>query len=355
LARSYKVGIWLCDGWDRSGTNEADYLAHCEALGARIVKNTARCQLLILPRIGGGVAHDVFEILPNLVTAEKVCLLIGGVFNGFPFLDQTIKTFGRVSVLAARCDLLGLAEPDLIKKINEENLEVIEVGYPYRNHPIFPNFETDYLLAFPSHVTISDEFEHFRLIEKMAWTLLKLPRQKRVSIKPHNVRDDGNRLSKTVLLPFWLSRMLAYGVGIPLVYSIRFLNLKIKSRDSIQIVPRRIIRIMTTLMLFFIFHRGDNLLKNYPGYGIEHFIHGIKEALITGISNSVVLARLEGKDLIFVGEKPHAKTGASALIYQYFIDPDTGVGMGSYCGSQPKYAANDCWRDVVEYLDSVLR
>ena len=354
LATSYKVGIWLC-AWDRSGKNETEYLAHCETLGAHMVTETASCQVLILPRIGGGVIDEVLEVLPHAVTAEKVFLLIGGVFNGFLFFDQIKKKFGKVSVLAAQRDLLGLAEPELIEKIKEEKLEVIEVGYPYKKHPIFPNFETDYLLAFPSHTTVPDDFVHFRLIEKIAWTLLKLPRQKQVSIKLHNVRDDGNRVSKTILLPFWLRRTLAYGVGVPLVYSIRLLNLTIKSRDWIQIVPRKIIRIMTTLMLFFIFDRGDNLLKNYPGYGIEHFIHGVSQAIITGISNSVVLARSEGKDLIFVGEKPQSKTGTHALIYQYFIDPDTRVDMGSFGGSQPKCWANDCSGTVVEYLDSVLR
>ena len=58
----------------------------------------------------------------------------------------------------------------------------------------------------------------------------------------------------------------------------------------VKLFPKKIIRLVTYLQNEFIFQRCINILDYYPAFGIEHFLGGISKGVISGLSNTMLVA-----------------------------------------------------------------
>ena len=59
-------------------------------------------------------------------------------------------------------------------------------------------FKADYLVAYQSHLIVEDSVHHFQLLKNITEVLFSLPKEASIYVKPHNVKDEGNRISKTL-------------------------------------------------------------------------------------------------------------------------------------------------------------
>lgn len=306
LSRHFSIGLLKFEPKHKWGTVEDTYVQKCLDSGASLVKGKSQCHTLIIPRFGGnpgsGYFKDILEDMPEYIDFKRVLIWPAGVLHGILNIDYICRYLGDPIILAPNKKHFASFEPEVKDFLKEHPLEVVEAGLPYAKYPVFENFSTDYMVAYPSLLSIQNPYQHYLLIKNMVSVLKGLPKTSKIILKPFNAKDAGNRLSKTLLskykVPFWFIKLLTK------IFEV--LDFNIRSKPVYQILPDKIMSRITAIYNDYIFYRCDNLLNEYPGFGIEHFIHGIKKGLITGLSTSIIYAMFEKKS-IYLCDNPSKK------------------------------------------------
>ncbi len=353
LSKHFSIGLLKFEPKHKWGAIEESYVQKCLDSGASLVKGKSQCHTLIIPRFGGnpgsGYFKDILEDMPEYINFERVLIWPAGMLHGVLNIDYICRYLGDPVILAPNKIYFASFETEVKEFMQEHPLEVVEVGLPYAKHPVFENFSTDYMVAYPSHVAIQNQYQYYLLIKNMVSALKSLPETARVTLKPHNVRDTGNRLSGTFLskykIPFWFIQLL--------ITIFKIFDFSIGSKPVYQLLPDKIISRITAIHNDYIFYRCDNLLNEYPGFGIEHFIHGIKKGLITGLSTSIIYAMFEKKP-VYLCDNPLKKD-----IPKSYELMNTMFNMSQWKGFSDEgfsgFNDSDRSADLIEYLRKTVK
>ena len=307
LGDSFKIGIFLPEHHSKWNDTEETYLQYCLSAGASMVEGNANCDSFILSRLPKeGPLHEKVMALSKEITYRRVFVNVDSPLAGFTDLDKITKIFGKPILLVPSVKDFGTLEPDTLETAKTLNLEMVETGSVYQRYSCFTDFETDYMVAYPSHTTINSYWEHYRLLRNIIQVIRKLPKMDKIVVKPHNVRPEGNKLSTSRIangkLKFIYDLILKKRTKDIIVQrldkilcTIFLAEIQWKNKSIYQFLPRKIIKLIIALQNEYIFKRCENLLERYPPFGIEQFIHGIKKGLITGISLSVIEAAMQSK------------------------------------------------------------
>ena len=212
--------------------------------------------------------------------------------------------------------------------------------------------KTDYLLAYPSHVSVQTPLQEFQLARGLVKALKNIPKSDRIFVKVHNVRTGGNRLSLTlfrknglhqknlVLLLVKMSSWFETGIG----------------KILFSFLPRIISSCLMRVQNDFIFNRCEKLSEKYPNYGIEHFLPFVKKGVISGLSNTIVSSMVMkipvlNVDDFSIDDRPENYNENYKIISRLF---EIEKWHGFSCHGFDKIPHSVFQSDFIEQLDSQL-
>jgi len=354
LASRLRIGLLKFEAKHSWTESEEKYFRMCLEYGAILVKEKAECHTLIISRFGGnpgsGYFKDILEDMPRYIKYGRVLVNVTTLMSGIPKIKEICKFLGDPIIITPGAEYFAEFEPETKAFLREHPLVVVEVGIPYLKFPIFPEFSTDYILAYPSHTVISQDWQHYRFLKNITAALRKLPKKVKVVVKPHNARDDGNKLSRLFILRLfpalrWLIR--------PALWVLRIFDITLKGRSSYERLPNRLLKYIIYLHNDYIFSRCENLLDKYASFGIEHFLSGIRKGIITGLSNTIVLALIAKKPVYNADDLPlDDKPDTYRIIVEKF-----GVKQWKGFSSDGFGLIGESVRtaDLMDYLESTVK
>ena len=294
LSPQYSVGILRFEPKHKWSETEQRFLDMCIEEGGEFVQGESTCHSLIISRFGGkpgrGYYKDILEDMPQYIHFEHLLVISNSIMSGVPVLEDICRKLGTPKILVQSRHYFGMYEPETLEIAARLKLEVVEVGQPYSKYPVFENFQADYLVAYPSHVSVVSHCQHYLLLKNIINVLFSLPKDAKIVVKPHNIRDEGNRLSARPSRRTMLARVLG---GLPmslnrLILKCSYLlDFRYKGFYLFKYLPGRLINLFILIQNEYVFQRCNNLLEHYPAFGLEHYLRGVSKGLITGLSNSI--------------------------------------------------------------------
>src|SRR3990172_303222 len=94
----------------------------------------------------------------------------------------------------------------------QEHFDVVEMGTPVAKYPVFEDFATDYLVAFPTDLSFVTPGQKAVFLRNVNRLLDRLPTDAQVTLKLHNV-SDGGRLIERASRGFVLGERLYRRLG----------------------------------------------------------------------------------------------------------------------------------------------
>ena len=304
LSSQLSVGLLRFKPKHKWEDSETKYWQMCLDYGAKEVIGDAQCHSLVISRFGKtkqrGYYEDILEDTPKHIAYKRVLINVDCLMVGFLHLEEICIKLGKPIFMVPSLKYFGLLDPGTREFVQENNLEAVETGTPYAQHPIFPDFKTDYLLTYPSHVSVQNKWETYYLLKSIVQVLRKISKEDEIVVKLHNVRDAGNGLSYTMKalekLPFWLINGL--------ISFVHLFDIKLNDKFIYSFLPGKILQAFIFLHNDYIFKRCHNLKDDYPPFGFEHFARGIEKGLITGISQTISEALLQKKKVCICDDLP---------------------------------------------------
>jgi hypothetical protein len=158
-------------------------------------------------------------------------------------------------------------------------IEVEEVGLPFAQYPIFPEFKADWLIVAPTMFSFRSETGKQAFLNTIIKLLDQIPDDEVVVYKPHNAMAVDYFAPK---FHYVLARLLCKLPGAD-----RLL------RGLACATPRRIQkhveRIQTGILHLHLLRRAISLsvLTPYAGISLEAYLPGVRKGVIGGLSNTI--------------------------------------------------------------------
>lgn len=356
LAQTLSIGIFMCQAGRKWQETEYKVIEMYQQLGATLVEGQAECKVLFLPRFGKGRFKEYFEDLPQRIQYKNLFVQTGTLMEGVLSIKEICENLGKPTLLVPSIKHFGLYEKGTLNYLKQNPLELVEVGQPFLSYPVFEDFKADYLVAYPSHVSIVNSFQHYCLVKNITSVLFSLPQDAKIFVKPHNVRDKGNRISTK------LSDRKLFSIFNKINFPTRLIQIALKSIYLFDFryrgfylfkyFPKKILNLIIGVQNDYIFSRCINLLKHYPAFGIEHFLRGVSKGVITGLSNTIFVALMH-KVPIYICDPFMDERSANyqTMIREFGIDRWEGFSTEGFD------LIDDSTRnaDLIKYLETYIR
>jgi hypothetical protein len=353
LSPQYRIGILRFPPHEKWDVGEDIYLAHCEKLGCEFIwEEKVAGKALILSRFGNrpgkGYFKAILEDLPRQVLYEKLFVMTSSALEGVPRLREICQHLTKPTLLVPSCDLFGLLEPETRDFALENKIPMVEMGMPYLKYPVIKDFETDYLLAYPSHVSVQTPLQEFQLTRGLVKALKNISKSDRICVKVHNIQTEGNRLS----LPLFRKNGLHQKTLVLLLVKISSWFETGIGKILFSFLPRIISSCLMRVQNDFIFNRCENLTEKYPNYGIEHFLPFVKKGVISGLSNTIVCSMVMKIPVLNVDDFPIDDRPENYKIISRLFEIEKWHSFS--CHGFDKIPHSVFQSDFIEQLDSQL-
>lgn len=290
LGSRLRIGLYRADINKKVRTAETDqlFLRVCTSLGAEILDSGEhRCRVLAVPLFPYQPGF-----LPSLVaSAIHSERIIGLQTFGYgtqylrPFLELGIR---RLYVYDRKAFERKL-KTDEDRAVVRERFEVVEMGTPVAKYPVFEDFATDYLVAFPTDLSFVTPRQKAVFLGNVNRLLDRLPRDAQVMLKLHNVSDGGRLIERAsrgfVLGERLYPRLDHVGAGL-------FGDGFLRTAEGLPI-PERIRNVLVRVCQGYWFARIEarttplSAATPYFNFGLELFLPGVRKGVITGRSSVV--------------------------------------------------------------------
>jgi hypothetical protein len=291
LGKDYRIGILFLRKTRKWNHSDDVCLEQCQQFGAEIIEGPAECDCFLFARVGfEGSDHftDLMEEIPSLIKYRQALHWPAGYLNGVLEVEKLVEKFGDIIVLTPSLKFFGTIETEVKSFMKTYPLKLVEVGFPYGKYPIIEGFSADYLLAYPSHVLVKDVFRQYSLLAKLVNTLRSLPSDANIYLKTHNARDHGSKVSYNFLSKYNVPSFIINSIAFTLI----FFDREVFGKRLYSFFPNIILTRLSRFLNDYIFTRCKNLLDEFPGFGIEHYIPHVK-GIITAPSASINTALYE--------------------------------------------------------------
>jgi hypothetical protein len=323
LSSQYRIGLLLSD--------EKDFYASRKA--HRKVKNTEKIfrslcvqlgveKIYVNEKIRGKVVIMPTGLLSQLFASEdyifkfKKNISWGKLIGLFSFIGDiygldSIKDLGasRFFVPAKNIFETKMEYEGKLEKI--DGLDIIEMGFPHKKHPIFDNIDSkiDYLVAYPAHTHFKrgKEKEKYTFVINLYKLLKKIDASNNIYLKPHNNNDDSQFFPSLNYGSIWFLRVTSFIANILLTLSPFFRSklYKIEIRLKNSIIKRA--------------YPSLKELTPYHNLGIEFFLPYVRKGLITGLSSTHIHAMLN--ELSVYNCDPQQNDEATAPFNEMYLVP----------------------------------
>lgn len=220
----------------------------------------------------------VRDIRSNL-SAEQFVGMMGFATAGLDLYDAFIEQFdiGKAYVPSLRFTRFLLAERCIGARY--ANVQLIEVGLPFRKYPIFPEFEVDYIIAAPTVFSFYSERGKHRFLETVLQLQDQIPASARIAYKTHN----GS--AKDYFAPrvhYSIARNLQKLPNAPATLDTLHKHAPVRLR-------RHIAAVKTGLLHSRVLQRATPMtqITPYADISLEAFLPGVRCGVIGGLSNTV--------------------------------------------------------------------
>ena len=290
LSSQYRIGLLLSDekgfyasrkGPRKLKGTDKKFRSLCVQLGAEIiyVDEEIRGKVVIIPVVLFSqlfASEDYMYKFRKNVTWGKLIVLLS--LNGSVHGLDRIKVLGdsKLFVPAKNIFEIKMKHEGKLKEI--EDLDIIEMGLPYKKYPVFndSDFDIDYLVAYPSHTHFkgNSKKEKYAFVARLYKLLNKIDKTEKVYLKRHNNNDDSRFFS-------------SFGCG-----TVRSLKMASIIADiCLALSPffrENLYKIGIKLKNSIIERKYPSLAEStqYHNFGIELFLPHIRKGLITGYSTT---------------------------------------------------------------------
>jgi hypothetical protein len=251
----------------------------CVELGASLLSPRLlyKCELLIVQQFPYDL-HFVSSIKSN-ISARVVWGALSLASMGLEAHDLFINQFGVSKVTVPDKGLANFLLSSRSAHSHYQGLEMVEVGLPFRDYPLFDDFSVDWIFASPTLYSFRTEAEKHCFLRDVLKLLQQLPSTDTVAYKPHN---GNERDYFSPLIYSLLARILIF---VP--RSICLLETLIdKFPDFLPSHTSRLMTAFLHLRLMDLTIPMSNL--NLNGHmSLESFLPGVRKGVIGGESNTM--------------------------------------------------------------------
>jgi hypothetical protein len=263
---------------EKTGSAEALFMELCVRFGAEAIEGDVpvRTKMLIVQQFP--YAEHVVASINARVHADARAGLMTLSMAGVEHHDRFLAQFGITKLYVPSRRLMEFLVERRQAASRYEGLEIVEIGLPYRDYPIFPEFEVDYLIVAPTTFSFRSEEDKRKFLQSVMALLSELPPDATVAYKPHN----GHALDYfTPRLHYLLGRIALSVPG-----AVRLLELAV--RKSSGHANAHLNRVLSSVLHLQVLKRVTPIsrLTPYSSIGVEAFYPGVRKGVIGGLSNT---------------------------------------------------------------------
>jgi hypothetical protein len=283
LTQSHRVGIYCVPldktTQDKNVLSQKQFVELCKQWGASDVTGTqVSCRLLLVPQ--RPFTDEAVLKLKADVRYRRAIGLLAFAWAGTPIHDNFLQVFGIKKVCAIDAKFLSWLL-DKRKSRAYCDLEIVEVGLPYKKYPVFEDFSADYLLAMPTPFSFPHETDKWHFLETVLKLFAQLHPRDVVVHKAHNGMDRDQ------------FSPVRYRVALRCLGPLRRLISTFARRFAARLASGRLKRALGNLYTAFLYEcvlqRTTSMekLTPYHHFSMEAFLPKVRKGVIGGLSNTI--------------------------------------------------------------------
>jgi hypothetical protein len=267
---------------ERSAAKHGDiqhtFIRRCIDFGAEVVETTpVATKVLIIPQ--ETYAADSHRYIDSSIQTTRKIGYMTLAWAGLQ--DDFIDQFDIKKIFLLDKDFFDF----LLKHRGDASVfngrELVEVGIPYEKYPVFPEFQTDYLLAIPTPFSFPHEKDKWHFLETLLRLFRNIGPDDAIVHKAHNASSQDyfcarkHRVTAQLLKPF-------FG---PLMEK----SFKGRFSESIGMRESGIGKLYTAFLYETVMNRVtpmQRLTQNHS-FAMEAFLPGVRKGVIGGLSNTI--------------------------------------------------------------------
>jgi hypothetical protein len=281
LGKDFRIGLFpvpLDESLkSKHKTAQEDFVRTSINMGAQLVDGPVSAKVALFPQ--EPYLKEAVELIHKNLTSSRKLAVMSLAWAGLQ--DAFIKEFDIPKVLVIHKAFFEFllqhrGDPKVF-----EGREIIETGLPYKKYPVFPDFQTDYLLAIPTPFSFPHEKDKWHFLKTVLDLFKKISPGDKVVLKPHNAMDHDyfsdreyrNIVQSFSVLPEVVIRGLLKSLAVVPVSKIKSYAEKLYTAYLYEKVMDRVIRM------------EEETPHHYLSF--EAFLPGVRKGVIGGLSNTI--------------------------------------------------------------------
>ena len=283
LVSKYSIGIYqveICDcDAKKNNSAQVEFVNECVRLGAnKIISEVVNTKVLLIPQrpLKDNVIHD----LHKRFKAKTAILLLAFAYAGLKKQDKILQYFEFKKAYAIDKDFIKfLADKRGASKIYNE-IDIVEVGLPFKKHPITDGFNVDYILAMPTLFSFSYERDKWAFLETVQRLMTYIAEDDTIVHKPHNGSEQDQFSSSSARL---LLQKLNFFPGKQYIFKL------VATYSPIKKIRDLAGKLYTAYLYEKVLVRTITMEQagGYPNFAMEAYLPGVNKGVIGGTSNTM--------------------------------------------------------------------
>ena len=263
----------------KTGDAHTVFMELCQQLGAELLSlgESARAELLVVQQFP--YSEDLAQTIQLNMRVRSRAGLMSLAMAGLEKHDIYLAQFDISKVYVPSLRLMNFLLEERKGQTRYHDVAVEEVGLPFAQYPLFPEFAADWIIAAPTLFSFHSEQGKQQFLQSINQLLGQIPPDDVVIYKSHN----GNR--RDYFAPrvhYWLAGLLETIRGVWLLQrlarSLHWSWLHMQGE-----------RVRTCILHRAILRRAIPMprLTPYAGISLEAFLPGVRKGVIGGLSNTI--------------------------------------------------------------------
>jgi hypothetical protein len=259
-------------------TTQEAFTKICVAMGAEVAEpGPVSASVALVPQ--QPYTQEALRLIKENVICPRKIAMMGLAWAGLH--DGFVEALAIHKMFVVHKALYDFLFRQRRGTLQHDGTDIVEVGLPYKKYPVFPDFQTDYLLAIPTPFSFPMEQDKWDFLEAVLSLFERLDPNDRVVHKPHNAVDYD------YFSPSRYSRLAALLRPLPASW------LGKRLRPAAHRLPRRlggpVERLYTACLYQQIMRRVIPIEAMTPHHycAMEAFLPGVRKGVIGGLSNTI--------------------------------------------------------------------
>jgi hypothetical protein len=265
----------------RSKTEQAhlDFIEICRRFGAYILEQgeSASANLTVIQQFP--YDDKVVESMQRSIKMGRRVGLLTLAMAGIAQHDAFLEQFGIRRVYTPNINFTSFLLQKREAQRSYCGVQMVEVGLPFANYPVFPEFSADWIIAAPTLFSFHHEAGKQQFLNSVLKLLSQIPADEVVIYKSHNGHCKDYFAPK---IHYFLASCIArVPGGSAFLESIR--------RSSFRWLQLQAERVLTCKLQQAVLRRAKALttVTSSAGVALEAFLPAVKKGVIGGLSNTI--------------------------------------------------------------------